>query len=230
MFSFTASLWGEGNWWLSFFLSFFFSFSLLLSPPLPCSLFSSLPLSLCVSLMALVWCLGYIWCKCWVKESEKEQEVSCVQSGYPWLTLSRLRSSAVRQAFLGLLQSSVITLGEVNSTQMGMGVGRSRTLLTSWVSLQRSRGEPYPGYFCLPLRSSLCPADSCFEGWPPTMSSCRSPALWLPLGLVSGRTCRRKERSHFPFWQGLFFLYKRPGLLPGGPSPALQLQLQHSFQ
>ena len=149
---------------LSLFLFLFLSppFS---SPPLlsllfPSSLFSSLPLSLCVSLMALVWCLGYIWCKCWVKESEREQEVSCVQSGYPWLTLSRLRSSAVRQAFLGLLQSSVITLGEVNSDGNGGGeIKNSSHILGEppkimgwalfWIFLFACQIQPLPCRFLL---------------------------------------------------------------------------------
>ena len=96
----------------SFSLSFSFSLSSFLIPsPALSSLPLSLSLSFCVSLMAMVWCLRHIWCKCWVKESGREQGVSGIQSGYPWLTLSGLRSSAVRQAFLGLLQSSVITLG-----------------------------------------------------------------------------------------------------------------------
>ena len=102
-----------GDYLSSFFLSFSFSLSsfFIPSPALSSLPFLSLSLSFCVSLMAMVWCLRHIWCKCWVKESGREQGVSGVQSGYPWLTLSRLRSSAIRQAFLGLLQSSVITLG-----------------------------------------------------------------------------------------------------------------------
>ena len=154
--------------------------------------------------MAMVWCLRHIWCKCWVKESGREQGVSGVQSGYPWLTLSRLRSSAIRQAFLGLLQSSVITLGGKRTPPRWEWGWGDQDLFShpGWAS--EDHGVNPMLDICLPLRSSLCPADSCFEGWPPTMSSSRSPALWLPLGLVSGRTCRRKERSHFPFWQWLF--------------------------
>ena len=128
---------------LSLFPSLFLSLSSFSSPPLPCPLFFSLPFPFSLFLsLSFPLSLSIINGHClisrahWVRSAgggrvRVSRRSVVVQSGYPRLTVSRLRSSVVGQDLLGLLQSSVITLGEVGSNQMRMGVGRSRPLLTS---------------------------------------------------------------------------------------------------
>lgn len=168
---------------------------------------------------------------CWGRVGGKGKRSLVGHSGYPQLTLSRLRSSVVRQDLLGEFQSRVTTLRDARLWPDTNRGGESKTSCHILNGPPKVMGWALCKIFLhLSLKSILCPAMSCSEA---DLQEHHHPgflALWLPIGFGQWENWQEEGGKLLSFLTMTFSSTKGLGSCQVAVLWQLQLQLQLSPQ